>query len=116
MKLRFQADNDLNQIIIKAIQRREPAIDFRTPQAAGLTGLKDEDVLSVAAREKRLLVTHDRRTIPHHFAEFIKNQNSPGVLIVPQSLSVIKVVDDIILIWLASEDDEWINRIHILPL
>ena len=30
MKIRFQADADLNQVIVKAVQRREPSIVFQT--------------------------------------------------------------------------------------
>ncbi len=116
MKVRFQADADLNQIIVKATLRREPTIDFQTAQTAKLSGLEDEEVLVIAAKEGRLLVTHDRKTIPHYFAEFIMSQASPGVLIVPQKLPVANVVEDLILIWAASEAEEWINRIHSLPL
>ena len=36
MPIRFQADADLNQIIVSAVLRRVPAIDFRTGTAAGL--------------------------------------------------------------------------------
>ena len=61
-------------------------------------------------------MTHDRKTIPHHFAEFITSQTSPGVLIVPQKLPVADVVEDLILIWAVSEAEEWNNRIHSLPL
>jgi len=78
--------------------------------------LKDEDVLAITANGGRLLVTHDRKTIPHHFAEFITSQTSPGVLIVPQKLPVADVVEDLILIWAVSEAEEWNNRIHSLPL
>ena len=45
MKVRFQADADLNQIIVKATLRLEPSIDFQTAQGAGLAGLYDPDVL-----------------------------------------------------------------------
>lgn len=31
MKIRFQADADLNQIIVLATVRREPSIDFQLP-------------------------------------------------------------------------------------
>lgn len=116
MKLRFQADADLNQIIVKATLRCEPIIDFQTAQAAKLSGLKDEEVLALAAKESRILVTHDRKTIPHHFAVFIMSQTSPGVLIVPQKLQIANVVEDLILIWAVSEAEEWINRIRSLPL
>ncbi|HEX9655024.1 MAG TPA: DUF5615 family PIN-like protein, partial [bacterium] len=86
-------------------------IDFQTAKAAKISGLDDEDVLAIAAKESRLLVTHDRKTIPKHFGKFIKSQDCPGVLIVPQKLPVSKVVEDLVLIWTATESVEWTNRI-----
>jgi hypothetical protein len=59
VRLRFQADADLNQIILHAVIRREPTLDFQTAEAAGLAGLRDPAVLVLAAREGRVLVTHD---------------------------------------------------------
>jgi len=98
MTVRFQADANLNQIILWAVRRREPAVDFQTPMEAGLTGLNDPAVLAVAAREGRVLVTHDRKTMPRHFFEFISTETSAGVLIIPQYLSVTAAVDDLLLI------------------
>jgi hypothetical protein len=34
VKLRFQADADLNEDIVKGVLRREPGIDFQTPFSA----------------------------------------------------------------------------------
>jgi hypothetical protein len=116
MKIRFQADADFNRIIVKAVLRREPSVDFQTAQAARLVGLHDEEVLTITAREGRVLVSHDRKTMPRHFAEFIARETSSGVIIVPQRLAVRRAVDDLILIWTASDAEEWINRIQILPL
>lgn len=42
MKVRFQADADLNHVIVKATLRREPGVDFQTAQVANLVGLSDE--------------------------------------------------------------------------
>ena len=64
MKVRFQADADLNEILVKAMLRREPGIDIQTARAAGLAGLVDNDVLALAVRSGRLLLTHDRKTMP----------------------------------------------------
>jgi predicted nuclease of predicted toxin-antitoxin system len=86
MKVRFQADADLNQVIVAATLRRAAEIDFRTASLAGLAHLEDLDVLAVAAREGRVLVTHDSKTMPRHFADFVASQESPGVIIVPQHL------------------------------
>ncbi len=43
MNIRFQADADLDEILVKATLRREPAIDFQSARAAGLAGLNDRD-------------------------------------------------------------------------
>jgi len=57
--VRFQADADLNQAIVAAVIRREPAIDFRTATLARLASLSDPEVLALAADDGRILVTHD---------------------------------------------------------
>ena len=116
MKVRFRADADLNQIILLATIRREPAIYFQTAIAASLCCIADLEVLARAANDGRVLVTHDRKTMPRHFSEFISRETSPGLIVIPQSLSVAAVVDDLILIWSATEAEEWVNRIGILPL
>lgn len=81
-----------------------------------MEGLDDPEVLALAASAGRMLVTHDRRTMPRHFAEFIVRQASPGLLVIPQSLAVASAVEDLILIWSATEAVEWIDRLAALPL
>lgn len=115
MKVRFQADADLNQVIVTGTVRREPNIDFQTATMAGLEGLSDRDVLAMAAREGRVLVTHDRKTMPSQFAEFITTSTSSGVLILSQKLPVNSAIEALILVWEASTAEEWINQIMSIP-
>jgi hypothetical protein len=98
MKIRFQADADLNQIIVKAVLRQEPSLDFQTAQEGDVIGLSDPQVLLRTAESNRVLVTHDRKTMPQHFADLIVNTQSSGVIIVPQSMPIRTVVDDLVLI------------------
>ncbi|MGH7963627.1 MAG: DUF5615 family PIN-like protein [Candidatus Binatia bacterium] len=116
MRVRFQADADFNQNIVRAVRRRQPAADFQTAHEAGLHGLDDETVLDLAAREGRLLVSHDRRTMPLHFATFIATRTSAGVILIAQDLSIVQAVEDLLLIWEASEAEEWVNRLDSIPL
>lgn len=116
MKIRFQADADLNQVIVQAVIRQEPSIDFQTATKADLAGLDDLAVLALAAEENRILVSHDRKTMPYHFANFLERQTSAGVILIPQSLSLAQAAEDLILIWSATETEEWENRIGYLPL
>lgn len=59
MKVRFQADADFSQRIVSAVRRQEPAIDFQHANVLELRGLADPEVLTLAARDGRLLVSHD---------------------------------------------------------
>lgn len=92
MKILFQADADLNQVIVTGVLRQEPIIDFQTSNVSNLTGLSDLEVLAVAAQADRTLVTHDQRTMPKYFAEFIATQTSSGVITVLQSLPVSEAI------------------------
>jgi hypothetical protein len=116
MPIRFQADADLNQVIVSAVVRRVPAIDFRTATSASLAGLNDLEVLAVAARDGRIAVRHDQATMPGHFREFVRSQRSPGLIIVPQHLPLQEAANDLILIWTATNAEEWVNRIAFLPI
>jgi hypothetical protein len=58
VKIQCQADADFNHTIIQALQRREPASEFRTADEAQIRGLPDPEVLAATAREGRILVSH----------------------------------------------------------
>lgn len=112
MKIRFLADANLNQNIVSGVLLQVPEIDFKMAHDANLPGLHDAGVLALAARERRILVTHDQRTMPAHFGEFIKTNNSPGVLIIPQKRTTRRAIEGLILMWMASEAEEYINSIR----
>ncbi len=116
MPIRFQADADFNQIIVSAVVRNQQEIDFRTATAAGLAGLQDPEVLALAARDERILVTHDHRTMPRYFGDFIRTSPSPGLLVVPQTLAIRDASDALILIWAVTKPEEWVNRVAYLPV
>jgi predicted nuclease of predicted toxin-antitoxin system len=97
---------------VSGVLRQVPEIDFQMAQDANLHGLPDAQVLALAAREGRILVTHDQRTMPAHFGEFIKTNNSPGVLIIPQKRTTRRAIEGIILMWMASEAEEYVNSIR----
>jgi predicted nuclease of predicted toxin-antitoxin system len=67
--VRFQADADLKQAIVTGTVRKQPNLDFRSAYGAGLEGKKDQEVLAIAAQDSRVLVTHDRKTMPTEFGE-----------------------------------------------
>jgi hypothetical protein len=93
------------------------AIDFKTAQRAELDHLDDEAVLHRAASENRVLVSHDKRTMPLHLKSFLDKGNvSPGILVViPQDAPLRSVVDTLVLIWADDRPEDWANAITIIP-
>ena len=107
MSIRFLADADLDHAIVKGIRRREPSIDFKSANDAGLEGLPDDKVLDIAAGEGRVLVSHDKRTMPVHFAARIGlSLRSPGVLLGVPRATVGEVVESLLIIWSSSREEE----------
>ena len=95
--------------------RRQPNLDFQSANEAGLEGIKDPEVLTLAARDGRVLVTHDRKTMPTEFGQFIISHTSSGVLVLSQNLPISEAINAIILVWEASTAEEWSNQIMTFP-
>ena len=116
MRPRFQADADLNHKIVVGLRRRELSVDFMSAHDGGVIGVSDPDVLRIAANSGRILISHDRKTMPSHFVRFCETQSSRGLIIVAQDLDIGAAIDDLLLIWLATEAEEWVDKIGFVPL
>jgi hypothetical protein len=55
--------------------------------------------------------------MPAHFRAFRNaGRRSSGVFLIQQSLDIGIAIDELLLIWMASEASEWENRLDWLPL
>jgi predicted nuclease of predicted toxin-antitoxin system len=114
---RFLADHDLNEQIVTGVFRREPGIEFRRAREEGLDASPDPVVLERASVEGLIVVSHDVNTMPAHAMERIGNgKHIAGLLMVAQRHAVGPVVESLLLIWAASEAEEWLDRIAFLPI
>jgi len=116
MRPRFQADADFNSRIVRGLRRREPELDFRDAKSGGVIGVPDPAVIKIASDSQRILVSHDRRTMPAHLSKFLESYSSPGVIIVSQELDIGAAIEDLLLIWAATTHDDWRDTIGYVPL
>jgi predicted nuclease of predicted toxin-antitoxin system len=115
MKIRFQADNDLDQRIIDSLTRLIPEIDFKTSPEAGFhTGTLDPEILRIAAEDNRVLVSHDLKTLPYHFGRFIAQNSSPGVIIIRQEVVIHDASLWLRFFWEAGEPEDFRDTIRIV--
>ena len=55
--------------------------------------------------------------MPAHFRQYISaGAKSPGVILLREGISIAAAIEELVLIWSASEAEEWINRLLWIPL
>lgn len=78
--LRLAADENFNNNIVRGLLRRRPDLDIVRIQDVGLSGASDLAVLEWAAREGRVLLTHDVSTLTRYADERVQaGKPMPGV-------------------------------------
>jgi hypothetical protein len=112
MPVKLLADNDLNRDIVRGLLRRCPEIDFAFGDLHRLT---DQEVLELAAREGRILVTHEVSTIAPLFASLRNSMDSPGVILIPQTFPLKSAIERLHEIWQLTGAEDWRNRLCYLP-
>jgi hypothetical protein len=77
---------------------REPALDLVRAQDVGLSQTPDPLVLEWAARESRVLISEDRRTmIGFAWARVSAGQAMPGLFAIRPQTTIGKAIDDILI-------------------
>jgi Domain of unknown function (DUF5615) len=117
MLLRLLIDQDFDHDILRGLVRRVPDLDAVTAHEAKLAEAPDPELLAWAAESGRIVVTHDRKTMPGHAANRVAvGERMPGVFVVPHRLPVGQVIDDLELMVTCSDENQWENITRYLPL
>ena len=115
--LRFVADENFNNDIVRGMLRRAPELDIVRVQDVELSGADDPTVLEWAAHTGRILLTHDVKTITQYAYERVRaGLPMPGVFEVSRAVQISVAIDDLVLLAECSLDGEWDGQIRYLPL
>lgn len=115
--LRLAADENFNADIVRGLLRRLPDLDIVRIQDAGLSGADDPAVLDWAAREGRILMTHDISTLVIcAFERVAAGQPMPGVFAARSSGAIGSTIEDLLLLAECSAHDDWAGQVRFLPL
>ncbi len=115
--MRFAADENFDGRILEGLRARHPDFDVVRIQDTEMAQAPDPELLGWAAREGRILLTHDLSTIPGHFYNRIRaGLPVPGVIEVPRKMPIGQVVHDLELIITAGTSDDFQGKIFYLPI
>ena len=115
--LRLLADENFNGDIVRGMFLREPTLDLVRVQDLDLSGAEDPDILAWAAENNRILLTHDRATMPDYAYERVVSGDAMcGVFIVDDRFTIGRAIEEILLMMDCSEQEEWRDLTVYLPL
>ena len=115
--LRLLADENFNSDIVRGLLLRQPDLDIVRVQDRNLAGMDDRDILAWPAQNDRIVLTHDRATMPAHACDRVTaGQKMPGVFVLNDRFPVGQAIQEILLIAGCTDQAEWAGRVIYLPL
>lgn len=97
--IKLVCDEDFDNRILHGIMRRYPDLNAVRIQDVGLSGTSDPVILEWAYQENRVLLTHDRKTMPKHVAERVRaGKFVAGVIVIPQSMPIGQAIEDVLIV------------------
>ena len=114
--LRFLADENFDNTIIRGLFRRNPTLDIVRVQDVGLSGKDDPTVLEWAAQEGRILLTHDVATITRYAYDRVRQDRPmPGVIEISTDAPIRRVIEDVLVLVECSQEGELDGQVQYLP-
>jgi hypothetical protein len=115
--LRLLTDADFKGQVTRGLLRRRPGLDLVRAQDVGLRQAADPVVLEHAARDGRVLLTHDENTMIGYAYERVRlGHPMPGLFVLAQDFPIGRAIEEIALLAECSEEGEWEGQVLHLPL
>lgn len=115
--LRFATDEDFDAFIVRGLKRRLPDLDIVDIRAVGLRSADDPEVLEWAAREERVVLTHDVNTMVGFADARVRGgEHHSGVIKVPQWLPIGQAIENLEYIAQAATPADLRDQVLHLPL
>ena len=119
MAIKYLLDEHVSPSYRTQVLRRKPELrvwaigDPNVPPK----GTPDPDILCWCEENGFILITNNRKTMPVHLADHLAgDRHIPGIFILNESMSMGDIIDDLIFIAEAAEEDEYQDRISFMPL
>lgn len=114
--LRLLSDENFNGDIVRGLFLRQPNLDLLRVQDVGLCEVDDPTILDWAANNDRIVLTHDRATMPDFAYERLLKGQMMGLFVVNDRMPIRQAIDELLLLVNCSEQQEWKGIVLYLPL
>ena len=115
--LRLVTDENFKTEILRGLRRRLPDLDVVRVQDVGLSESSDPVILDWAAAENRIVLTHDRETMPNFAYDRLRDgEPMPGLFLVNDAMATGQAIDELALAIQCLAPDECRDLVTYFPL
>jgi hypothetical protein len=117
-RCRFLVDECVPSSLVRGLRRRLPRVSALQVggSEAPPKGTADPGLLEFCEAHHLLLITADRATLPDHVADHLRRgRHTSGILVIGPNASLGLILDELTLVYEASEDFEWADLLYYLP-
>jgi hypothetical protein len=114
----FLLDEHVPEALADALVREKPAIEvYQVGQdPAPVKGTLDRELLRVAEAKQWMVLTQDKSTMPRHVVDHLAaGHHTWGVFFLRDDATIRRLVDDLLLMWSASQAEDWRDVMDWLP-
>lgn len=115
-EIRFLQDENFHQDIVNGLKLRLPELDIvRVQDVDEVAGADDPTVLSYAAGENRIILTHDITTLrPFAYERVAAGLAMPGVIVVKKPFKFEVVISRLVEVVEADDADYMENKVIVI--
>lgn len=115
--LRLLADENFNRDIGRGLLLRQPGLEIVRVQEMGLDGIVDPNILAWAAENDRIVLTHDRATMPGYaYRRVAAGEKMPGVFVIDDRFPVGRAIEEVLFLVQCTSAADWADLVVYLPL
>lgn len=114
--VRLFADENFHPGIVDGLRRLISDLDIQSVQSLALAGSPDPFLLEVAARDERVMLTHDVKTMPRYAYDRLRlGQRMSGVIVVRTTLAPGRAAEGVRVLIECTPDEDFENRVFFVP-
>ena len=116
---RFLIDENISPRYRTQLLYHEPSLTVLVigDEGAPARGTPDPEILAWCEQHQFSLITNNRESMPQHLSDHLSVwHHVPGIFTINRKVSMGLIIDQLILIAGASDEDEYIDRITYIPL
>lgn len=118
-EIHYLLDENVDPLYRAEFLKREPTITIWRVGTPGAPprATPDPEILNWCEEHGFILVTNNRKSMPDHLRDHLNaGHHTPGIFVMNPNMTIGQTIDELLLVWGASHEDEYQDQIAYMPV